>query len=146
MIFPLFQFTSFSQNKVFFKREWGNYYHYIPGGSKLDYYIIIEAMIGLEIEDETDEDSDILIDELTEKQIIYHGKIAIRRFNEVFKTKVPEDEDTIAGFFFKEIGHIPEVGETMVYHPLHFEVVVMEDNVLKQVKVTKKIKMPTNAH
>lgn len=107
---------------------------------------IIEAMIGLEIEDETDEDSDILIDELTENQIICHGKIAIRRFNEVFKTKVPEDEDTIAGFFFKEIGHIPEVGETMVYHHLHFEVVVMEDNVLKQVKVTKKIKKPTDSH
>lgn len=107
---------------------------------------IIEAMIGLEIEDETDEDSDILIDELTENQIICHGKISIRRFNEVFKTKVPEEEDTIAGFFLKEVGHIPEVGQTMEYHHLHFEVVVMEDNVLKQVKVTKKTKLPTEPH
>ncbi|WP_223700878.1 hemolysin family protein [Sutcliffiella deserti] len=99
---------------------------------------IIEAMIGQEIEDETDEEGEILIEELTETQIICHGKISIRRFNEVFKTKVPEEEDTIAGFLYKEIGHIPEPGESIEYQHLHFEVTNMEDNMLKQVKVIKK--------
>ncbi len=99
---------------------------------------IIEAMIGQEIEDETDEVGEILIEELTDNQIICHGKIAIRRFNEVFKTKVPEEEDTISGFLFKELGHIPEEGDSLEHHHLHFEILKMEDNVLKQVKVKKK--------
>ncbi|KPB04070.1 hemolysin family protein [Bacillus sp. CHD6a] len=99
---------------------------------------IIEAMIGQEIEDETDESGEILIEELTDMQIICHGKIAIRRFNEVFKTKVPEEEDTIAGFLFKELGHIPTEGESLEYHHLHFNIMKMEDNVIKQVKVKKK--------
>ncbi|NMH72383.1 DUF21 domain-containing protein [Bacillus sp. RO2] len=99
---------------------------------------IIEAMIGQEIEDETDESGEILIEELTETQIICHGKLAIRRFNEVFKTKVPEEEDTIAGFLFKELGHIPSEGESLEYHHLHFNILKMEDNVIKQVKVKKK--------
>jgi Mg2+/Co2+ transporter CorB len=99
---------------------------------------IIEAMIGQEIEDETDESGEILIEELTDTQIICHGKLAIRRFNEVFKTKVPEEEDTIAGFLFKELGHIPSEGESLEYHHLHFNILKMEDNVIKQVKVKKK--------
>lgn len=99
---------------------------------------IIEAMIGQEIEDETDESGEILIEELTDTQIICHGKIAIRRFNEVFKTKVPEEEDTVAGFLFKELGHIPTEGESLEYHHLHFDILKMEDNVIKQVKVKKK--------
>ncbi|TYS63484.1 DUF21 domain-containing protein [Sutcliffiella horikoshii] len=99
---------------------------------------IIEAMIGQEIEDETDESGEILIEELTDTQIICHGKLAIRRFNEVFKTKVPEEEDTIAGFLFKELGHIPTEGESLEYHHLHFNILKMEDNVIKQVKVKKK--------
>lgn len=83
---------------------------------------IIEAMIGQEIEDETDESGEILIEELTDSHIICHGKIAIRRFNEVFRTRVPEEEDTIAGFLFKELGHIPEEGESLEFHHLHFDI------------------------
>lgn len=100
---------------------------------------IIEAMIGLEIEDETDEVEDVLIDELTDSQIVCHGKLAIRRLNEVFRTKIPEDEDILAGFLFKEFGYIPEEGEELDYHHLHFEVLEMEDNKLNKVKIIKKI-------
>ncbi len=99
---------------------------------------IIEAMIGQEIEDETDETGEILIEELSNSQIICHGKLAIRRFNEVFKTKVPEEEDTIAGFLFKELGHIPSEGDHLEYQHLHFDILNMEDNVIKQIKVKKK--------
>ncbi|MRH45095.1 DUF21 domain-containing protein [Aquibacillus halophilus] len=99
---------------------------------------IIEAMIGLEIEDETDELEDVLIDELTDSHIICHGKLAIRRLNEVFKTKIPEEEDILAGFLFKEFGYIPQEGEQLEYHHLHFEIIEIEDNKLNQVKITKK--------
>jgi len=101
---------------------------------------IIEAMIGQEIEDETDKEEDVLIDELTDSHIICHGKLSIRRLNEVFKTKIPEEEDIIAGFLYREIGHIPSEGDTLEYHHLHFEIIEMEDHSIKQVKISKKIK------
>lgn len=99
---------------------------------------IIEAMIGLEIKDETDENEEILIDELTDSHIICNGKLALRRLNEVFKTKIPEDEDVLTGFLLKEMGHFPEEGETFEYHHLHFEMLVVEDNKIKQIEIKKK--------
>ncbi|WP_368505090.1 hemolysin family protein [Alkalihalophilus sp. As8PL] len=101
---------------------------------------IIEAMIGQDIEDETDDAGEVLIQELTDTHISCHGKITIRRFNEIFKTKVPEEYDTIAGFIYKELGHIPYEGETFEFHHLHFEVKAMIDNKIVQVRVTKKLK------
>lgn len=98
---------------------------------------IIESMIGLEIVDETDDD-EVIIDELTDSHIVCHGKLAIRRLNEVFKTKIPEAEDTIAGFLLKEIGHLPAEGETHEFHHLHFEILKVEDFTLKQIKISKK--------
>ena len=98
---------------------------------------IIESMIGLEIADETDDD-EVIIDELSETHIICHGKLSIRRLNEVFKTKLPEEEDTLAGFLLKEIGHLPEEGETHEFHHLHFDILKVDDFTLKQIKITKK--------
>ncbi|MBU8769033.1 CNNM domain-containing protein [Cytobacillus oceanisediminis] len=110
------------------------------GGTKgiISHEDILEAMLGQEIEDETDEGSEILIDELTENHIIVHAKLSIRRINEAFKTKIPEDEDILAGFLLKEIGHFPAEGETLDYHHLHFEVKSIEDNRLKLVEIKKK--------
>jgi Mg2+/Co2+ transporter CorB len=103
---------------------------------------IIEAMIGQEIADETDEDEEVLIDELTDSHIICHGKLAIRRVNEVFKTKIPENEDILAGFLLKEIGHFPQEGETLEYHHLHFEVKKVEEYTIKQIQILKKTHQP----
>jgi Mg2+/Co2+ transporter CorB len=110
------------------------------GGTKgiISHEDILEAMLGQEIEDETDEGSEILIDELTENHIIVHAKLSIRRINEAFKTKIPEDEDILAGFLLKEIGHFPAEGETLDYHHLHFEIKSIEDNRLKLVEIKKK--------
>ncbi|MDQ0231949.1 CNNM domain-containing protein [Metabacillus malikii] len=111
------------------------------GGTKgiISHEDIIEAMIGQDISDETDENEEILIDELTDTHLICHGKLALRRLNEVFKTRIPEDEDILSGFLLKELGHFPIVGETFEFHHLHFEVLSVEENKLKKVKITKKI-------
>ncbi|MED1603388.1 hemolysin family protein [Alkalihalophilus marmarensis] len=101
---------------------------------------IIEAMIGQDIEDETDDAGEVLIQELTDTHITCNGKLTIRRFNEIFKAKVPEEYDTISGFMYKELGHIPNEGETFEFHHLHFEVREMNDNKIVQVRVTKKLK------
>ncbi|GLB60645.1 CNNM domain-containing protein [Cytobacillus sp. NCCP-133] len=110
------------------------------GGTKgiISHEDILETMLGQEIEDETDEDSEVLIEELTDHHIIVHAKLAIRRINEAFKTKIPENEDILAGFLLKEMGHFPEEGETFEYHHLHFEIKSIEDNRLKLIEIKKK--------
>ncbi|HZH62190.1 MAG TPA: CNNM domain-containing protein [Metabacillus sp.] len=111
------------------------------GGTKgiISHEDIIEAMIGQEIKDETDQDEEILIEEITDDYIICNGKLALRRLNEVFKTKIPEQEDILTGFLLKELGRFPEEGETYEYQHLHFYILSVEDNKLKRIKIEKKI-------
>ncbi|WP_026699683.1 hemolysin family protein [Salibacterium aidingense] len=98
---------------------------------------IIEAMIGQEIADETDEEEDVLIKELSEDHIVCHGKLGIRRLNDLFRSRIPEEEDIIAGFLYKEMEHIPGEGETLEYHSLFFEIIKMDKNRIEQVKIKK---------
>ncbi len=95
---------------------------------------IIEVMIGEELDDAEDE---VLIDEVSDDYIVCHGHLPLRRLNEVFKTRIPEEEDVLSGFIFNELGHIPEQGEEFDFHHLHFKVAKVEGNQIKQVKITK---------
>ena len=100
---------------------------------------IIEAMIGQEIADENDDDEEVWIDELTDTHIICHGKLAIHRLNEVFKLKLPEEQDVLAGFVLKEFGHLPEEGEEFDYQHLRFSVLGMDKNKITKVKIKKHV-------
>ena len=99
---------------------------------------IIEAMIGLEIKDEKDTDEEVLIDKLTDHHVICHGKLSLHRLNEVFKTKIPEEEDVLAGFLLKEMGRFPAEGDTFDYQHLTFKVLRIQDNQLRRIEITKK--------
>ncbi|WP_227394589.1 hemolysin family protein [Jeotgalibacillus aurantiacus] len=100
---------------------------------------IIEAMIGQEIADENDDEEEVWIDELTERTIICHGKLNIHRLNEVFKTKIPEEQDVLAGFVLKEVGHLPEEGDEFDYQHLRFTVLEMEKNKITKVRIEKRM-------
>ena len=99
---------------------------------------IIEEMIGQEIEDESDEDEDILVYEMTENRLICHGRLEIEDVNEMFKVKIPNDHDTIGGFVLQQLGHMPETGEQFSYEKLHFEVNEMDRNRILQLTITIK--------
>jgi len=97
---------------------------------------IIEEMIGQEIEDESDEDEDILVYEMTESHLICHGRLEIEDVNEMFKVEIPNDHDTIGGFVLQQFGHMPENGEKFTYENLHFEVNQMDRNRILQLTIT----------
>ncbi len=99
---------------------------------------IIEEMIGQEIEDESDEDEDILVYEMTEHRLICHGRLEIEDVNEMFKVIIPNDHDTIGGFVLQQLGHMPETGEQFSYEKLHFEVNEMDRNRILQLTITIK--------
>ncbi|WP_246055430.1 hemolysin family protein [Pseudalkalibacillus caeni] len=95
---------------------------------------IIEVMISQELEDPEDE---VLIDEVTDDRIVCHGNLPLRRLNEVFKTRIPENEDIVSGFVYRELGYIPEQGDEFDYHHLHVEVRKVENKRIRQVSFTK---------
>ena len=139
---PLFVVQSISVEKVF-KQMLVNKKHMAIvldeyGGTLgiITHEDIIEEMIGQEIEDESDEDEDILVYEMTETHLICHGRLEIEDVNEMFKVDIPNDHDTIGGFVLQQFGHMPENGEKFTYEHLHFEVNEMDRNRILQLTIT----------
>ncbi len=96
---------------------------------------IIEEMIGQEIEDESDEDEEVLVFEMTEHRLICHGRLEIEDVNDMFKIEIPNDHDTIGGFVLQQLGHMPEIDEQFTYENLRFEVNEMDRNRIMQLTI-----------
>ncbi|MCD2138185.1 hemolysin family protein [Salinicoccus halitifaciens] len=100
---------------------------------------IIENMLGFDIEDETDVRSDALVDKMTEDEIICDGRITLHRLNTQFDTEIPEEEDTLSGYLFKEFNDIPVQGDVFRNEELglRFEVMVMENQTIRTIRILK---------
>ncbi|SDM17233.1 hemolysin family protein [Sediminibacillus halophilus] len=98
---------------------------------------IIEAMIGLEIKDESDENEEVLIEELAENRVVCNGKISLHRLNEMFRTNIPEEEDILSGFLLREFGRFPEEGDIIYFQNLQFEILRVEENRLQTIAIEK---------
>ena len=98
---------------------------------------IIEEMIGQDIEDETDEEDDELVFEMTDNKLSCHGRLEIEDVNEMFEVNVPNDHDTIAGFVMQQLGHVPDEGEQFTYENLHVEINEMDRNRIVRLTITK---------
>ncbi|SIS44870.1 hemolysin family protein [Salimicrobium flavidum] len=97
----------------------------------------IEAMIGLEIEDEWDDGSDPLVESLTEDEIVCDGKITLSRLNSIFDTDIPEEEDVLAGYILRECNDFPEHGEVIERDGLEFHVLGIEGRMIRRVHIKK---------
>jgi len=76
---------------------------------------VLEEIVG-EIVDEYDKDLVDGIKEIDQRTAEVLGKVHVDEINERLALKLPEDRDvdTIAGFVFSELGHVPAVGEEVV--------------------------------
>lgn len=98
---------------------------------------IIEAMIGLEIEDEMDSENDALVESLTETEIVCDGKITLHRLNMIFDTDIPEEEDVLAGYLLKEFNDFPEEGKVIERENLSFKVLEVDGKTINKVQIVK---------
>ncbi len=98
---------------------------------------VIEAMIGLEIEDEMDSENEAIIEKMTETEMICDGKIPLRRLNSVFRTDIPEEEDVLAGYLLKEFIDFPKEGEVLERNNLTFKVLKIEGRMIRKVHIVK---------
>ncbi|MGE7838937.1 hemolysin family protein [Viridibacillus arvi] len=99
---------------------------------------IIEEMIGQEIEDESDEEEESLIYEVTETKLVCHGRLEIVEANRVFEVDIPQLHDTLGGFVLEQCVHVPEENESFTYENLHVVVNEMDDNRIVKLTITKK--------
>lgn len=98
---------------------------------------IIETMLGFEIEDETDLKNDSVVRSFSDDKIVCDGKITLHRLNQLFNTEIPEEEDTLSGYLLSAFEDIPSVGNKTYLNNLEFEVLKMEDHMIRLVKIMK---------
>ncbi len=98
---------------------------------------ILEVMLGFEIEDETDLNSESLVEKLTETEIICDGKITLHRLNTIFYTDIPEEEDVLAGYLLNEIKDFPNEGDVIERDNLTFKILTTDSGAIKKVQILK---------
>ena len=99
---------------------------------------LIEEMIGQEIEDETDNDEEILVHEMTESRLVCAGRMEIEEVNSLFHVSIVNENETIGGFVLDQLGHVPEENEQFAYEDLMVEINEMDRSRIVKLTITKR--------
>jgi putative hemolysin len=96
---------------------------------------VLEELVG-EIVDEYDrEDTDV--ERLPDGSYLIHGGMSVDEVNELLGAKLPnEDWDTVAGFVFGSLGHVPRTGEAFEFGGWRFEADLVDGRRIRRVRVT----------
>lgn len=95
----------------------------------------LEELVG-EIVDEHD-DEEVIMQRLQNGDYLVVGSTPISKINDDLEMKIPETEyDTIGGFIFGMLGHVPVVGESVVHAGWRFSAEVLDGRRIQQVRVS----------
>lgn len=95
----------------------------------------LEELVG-EIVDEHDEE-DAEVQRLADGDYLVDGGMSIGDLNDLLGTSIPDDDwDTVGGFLFGTLEHLPEQGEAIVHGGWRFAAAEMEGRRIRRVKVT----------
>ncbi|HBQ51774.1 MAG: HlyC/CorC family transporter [Actinobacteria bacterium] len=96
----------------------------------------LEELVG-EIGDEHDED-DTSVQRQPNGDLLVAGVTTIDKLNEILETKIStEDYDTIGGLVFGELGHVPEVGESVHLYELVFRVEELDGRRIQIIRISQ---------
>jgi CBS domain containing-hemolysin-like protein len=94
----------------------------------------LEELVG-EIHDEHDTE-DTEVQHLADGGYLVDGGMAIGDLNELLGTRIPDDDwDTLGGFLFGTLEHVPHVGEFVVHDGWRFTVEELEGRRIRRVAV-----------
>jgi len=97
---------------------------------------LLEEIVG-EIDDETDEEEEPLIQQVSETSYKINALLPIEEFNEFFNSKFSNDEfDTIGGMIVNSEGRLPEVDEVITFDQYSFKVLSCDNRRLEQLELT----------
>lgn len=99
---------------------------------------ILEEIVG-EIEDETDEDNEDFIRQVSDNDFIIRALTPIEEFNSYFRTDLSGEEfDTIGGIVTQAFGHMPGRNEKVVIEGFTFRVLYSDSRQVHLLRVIKK--------
>ena len=97
---------------------------------------ILEELVG-EIVDETDVDEVALI-RLSRTEVEALGGMDVREINHAFNVTLPQLEHrSLNGLILEELGHVPEVGETLDRAGVHIEILEASDTQVIRARLVK---------
>lgn len=97
---------------------------------------ILEEIVG-DIEDETDEDEDEFIRQVSEREFILKALTPIEDFNACFKATFSDEEfDTIGGILMHSFGHMPGRNEVIDIQGYSFRVLYADSRQIHLVRLT----------
>ncbi len=98
---------------------------------------IIEEIFG-EIRDEYDEGEELPYVQVDDGEYIFRGRIDLDDFNEIMDTNLPNDEaDTLSGYIYTRLGHVPEPGESIAEDGLIITVEQVSDRRIRKVRAQR---------
>ena len=101
----------------------------------------LEELVG-EIVDEYDKDH-TAIEKHDDGQYIIDGSTSVADVNDELDLRIPDDEwDSIGGFVFNTLGHVPSVGEHIDFDGWRFTVVSLQGRRIRSVRVQVMARQP----
>ncbi|MFM7879032.1 MAG: hemolysin family protein, partial [Acidimicrobiaceae bacterium] len=95
----------------------------------------LEELVG-EIGDEHDED-DTSVQRQPNGDLLVAGVTTIDKLNEILEAEISTDDyDTIGGLVFGELGHVPEVGESVKVNDLVFRVEELDGRRIQIIRIS----------
>jgi CBS domain containing-hemolysin-like protein len=98
---------------------------------------IVEEIVG-EIRDEYDDKEENLFQLINEHEYLFSGRISLDDFNEMMDSQVSaENADSLGGFIYGELGHVPLQGETITIDGITLKVENVIGRRILKVRATK---------
>ncbi|MFZ9885769.1 MAG: hemolysin family protein, partial [Ilumatobacteraceae bacterium] len=95
----------------------------------------LEELVG-EIGDEHDED-DTSVQRQPNGDLLVAGVTTIDKLNEILEAEISTDDyDTIGGLVFGELGHVPEIGESVKVNELVFRVEELDGRRIQVIRIS----------
>lgn len=98
---------------------------------------LVEEIVG-DIQDEYDLNEEAEYTKVGENAYIVDGGMNLGDLNELLDIDLPTDEnDSIGGYVYSQLGHVPDVGETIETPTLHMRVDAVENRRIRKVSIAR---------
>ena len=98
---------------------------------------IVEEIVG-EIRDEYDVNEESLFERVTDDEYVFDARINIGEVNELCRLELPSaDSDSLGGFIYGQLGHVPAPGEKVLAGEVQFEVLSVTGRRIRKVRARR---------
>jgi CBS domain containing-hemolysin-like protein len=98
---------------------------------------IVEEIVG-EIRDEYDVNEESLFEKVSDAEYVFDARIDMDEVNELLALDLPSTEsDSLGGFIYGQLGHVPVPGERVAPGPAEFEVLSVTGRRIRKVRAVR---------